>query len=266
MKKQEKKLEIGIFLKKMMLKLKEKTLTTFFVITILIVSALITESCKRAISKEEIQIYGTPDEPVTDIDGNTYRTVKIGDQIWMAESLRTSKYNDGEPITYLAATPQGAIDPAWGNLRTGAYSFGRFNSSLKPIYGAWYNWYAVNTGKLAPAGWHVPTVDEWNILIESLGGKNVAGGKMKATGTEYWFSPNSGATNSSGFSAYPAGYRNYDGLVLDLTGDLVSFWASDQANDNQGYEARLACDRQDCLIGESSVNKNYGYSIRCIKD
>lgn len=246
--------------------MKDINLFTLIVIGILLVSTSFTESCKKDDPKAESPIIVTEDAPVTDIDGNVYRTVKIGNQIWMAESLRTTRFNDGQPIPNVIATSVGVIDPAWGNIKTAAYCFGNNKISLRPIYGAWYNWYAVNTGKLTPKGWHVPTVAEWNTLIEYLGGKSVAGGKMKSTGTDYWFSPNLGATNSSGFSAYPAGYRNYDGLVPNLTGDLVSFWASDEANANEGYGARLVADRQDCTIAECSVKKTYGYSVRCIKD
>ncbi len=246
--------------------MKKKFLTVLIAGVILVASVSFSESCKKDDPTTDSPITVTEDSPVTDIDGNVYRTVKIGNQIWMVESLRTTRFNDGQPIPNVIATSAGIIDPAWGNIKTAAYCFGNYNSSLRLIYGAWYNWYAVNTGKLAPIGWHVPTVAEWNTLIEYLGGKSVAGGKMKSPGTDYWFSPNLGATNSSGFSAYPAGYRNYDGLVPNLTGDLVSFWASDQANANEGCGARLNSDSKECRIGEYSVKKSYGYSVRCVKD
>jgi len=235
-----------------------KTINLIFILIFINLSA-----CKKN-DPEPVDVPSA--EAVTDIDGNVYKTVKIGEQVWMAESLRTTKFNDGQAIPNVIATSVGVIDPAWGNLKTPAYCFGLFNSSLRPLYGAWYNWYAVNTGKLAPAGWHIPTVAEWNTLIEYLGGKSVAGGKMKSTGTTHWGGPNLGATNSSGFSAYPPGYRNYDGVDFNIPGDLVSFWAADEANANEGYGARLVADSQECIMGEYSVKKTYGYSVRCIKD
>jgi uncharacterized protein (TIGR02145 family) len=143
---------------------------------------------------------------VTDIDGNAYNIVTIGGQAWMKENLKVTKYKDGTTIPLVTATG------AWVALTTPGYSF--YNNSVTGgVYGALYNWYTVNTGKLCPTGWHVPSTTEWTTLETFLGGASVAGGKLKETGTSKWFSPNTGATNETGFTALPGGARNYLGTM-----------------------------------------------------
>ena len=143
--------------------------------------------------------------PVTDIDGNIYQTVQIGTQIWTAKNLTTTHYNDGSIIDYVTNST------TWAGLTTGAYC--RLQNSFENAlaYGSLYNWYAVNTGKLCPTGWRVPTDMEWLTLTATLGGQNVAGGKMKETGTSHWLSPNTGADNSSGFTAMGGSHIDYNG-------------------------------------------------------
>ncbi len=236
---------------------------TFFSV-ILSISLGISTGLSAQESKPSI--IAVADATVTDSDGNTYKTVKIGNQIWMAENLRTTKFNDGQSIPHVTG------DYAWGNLTTPGYCFGNFPEPDKKLFGAWYNWYAADSGKLAPKGWHIPTVTEWKTLAAYLGGENVAGGAMKSTGIRYWLPPNTGATDSSGFSAYPAGYRNYDGLDISLPKyrrspiDHASFWTANQTNATEAFGTRLVADRQDFLIANYSVMKTYGYSVRCIKD
>jgi uncharacterized protein (TIGR02145 family) len=147
--------------------------------------------------------YGT----LTDQDGNTYKTVVIGTQTWMAENLRTTRYNDGASIPFVE---NGSV---WLTLRTPAYCwYDNDESYFKEALGALYNWYTVNTGKLCPSGWHIPDDIEWNTMITFLGGNEVAGGKMKETGSIHWQWPNVGATNESGFTALPGGWRwGYEG-------------------------------------------------------
>src|ERR1035437_682216 len=145
--------------------------------------------------------YGT----MTDQDGNVYKTITIGTQTWMAENLRTIKYRDGTPI------PNVTDNTTWTNLTTDAYC--NYNNTTSAdtiaIYGRLYNWYAAtNSHNIAPIGWHVPTEAEWTTLIYYLGGYSVAGGKMKETGTTHWKTPNTGATNESGFTALPSGVRS----------------------------------------------------------
>ena len=137
---------------------------------------------------------------VSDADGNFYKIVTIGTQTWMAENLKTTKYNDGTDIPYVTDYS------TWLGLKTGAYCWPKNDFNNKDIYGGLYNWYTISTGKLCPKGWHIPSYEEWTTLIDYLGGEGVAGGKMKTTGTTYWATPNRGATNLSGFSALPSGF------------------------------------------------------------
>src|SRR5690554_6599709 len=144
---------------------------------------------------------------VTDLDGNVYATIQIGEQVWMAENLRTTKYNDGVSIPYVSD------NDAWEALNSGAYSINQGLSANEMIYGKLYNWYAVNTGKLCPIGWHIPSKEECDELRTYLADNwlgNNAGGKMKSTGntsdqTGLWFAPNEGATNECGFTGLPGG-------------------------------------------------------------
>jgi uncharacterized protein (TIGR02145 family) len=137
---------------------------------------------------------------VTDIDGNIYHTVTIGTQVWMVENLKTTKYRNGDPIPNVTGN-------AWAALTTGAYCwYNNDAATYKATYGALYNWYAVaDSRNIAPTGWHVPTDAEWTTLTTFLGGESVAGGKLKETGTNHWTSPNTGATNETGFTALPGG-------------------------------------------------------------
>jgi uncharacterized protein (TIGR02145 family) len=158
---------------------------------------------------------------VTDIDGNIYHTVTIGSQVWLVENLKVTQYNDGTPI------PLVTVGTDWGNLTTPAYCW--YNNSYATygsVYGALYNWYAVNTGKLCPPGWHVPTSAEWTVLTNYLGGESEAGGKLKETGTTHWASPNTGATNETGFTALPGGSRyNTGSFQLNITFNGL-WWSS----------------------------------------
>lgn len=206
---------------------------------------------------------------VTDIDGNSYATIRIGTQTWMAENLRTTKYCNGDPI------PNVIIPYAWGVLTSGAWSHYQNNEQWVEVpYGKLYNWYAVDDSRnICPCGWHVPSDAEWSTLINYLdpnadGGNNfpnTAGGKMKSAGTQYWAHPNSGATNESGFSGLPGGYRyssfeeiNYDGWWWSST-EAISDWTVDVAwsrslyNDNGG-------------VYRLYYFKRTGLSVRCIRD
>ena len=132
---------------------------------------------------------------ITDIDGNTYKTVTIGTQTWMAENLKVTKYNDG------IAIPNVTDNTAWRELTTGALCDYGNTPSNSETYGKLYNWHAVNTGKLCPTGWHVPSDAEWTELTDYLGGTSVAGDKLKETGSTHWSNLRTGATNETGFTA-----------------------------------------------------------------
>lgn len=195
-------------------------------------------------------------ETVTDIDGNIYETVTIGTQIWMKENLKTTRYNDGTVI------PSSLDDVTWANTTSGAYAIYNNNITNDSTYGKLYNWYAVNTGKLAPTGWHVPTEAEWTTLTTYLGGASVAGDKMKST--TLW-TPYTGIinTNSSGFTGLPAGYRFSFGSY-DLIGSTCYFWSSTEYDTDDAWYLALAYSGS--VATKTKYSKAFGYSVRCVKD
>lgn len=166
---------------------------------------------------------------VYDYDGNLYHTIVIGDQTWMVENLKVTHLNDGQPI------PNAQPDSLWvvfGNYVTGIPAYCWYNNDIeyKISYGAIYNWHAVNSGKLAPAGWHVPTHQEWITLCETvvaIYGGNAHAGYLKEAGTEHWLEPNYMASNVSGFTALPSGYRGFwNGPGFHSLGEQAYFWTS----------------------------------------
>lgn len=148
---------------------------------------------------------------VTDIDGNVYNIISIGTQTWMLENLRTTHYRDGSPI------PNVTDNTEWAGLFSGAYCDYNNAPSNSVVYGKLYNLYTADDPRnIAPEGWHVPTISEWNVLINFLGGSTIAGGKLKEAGLAHWLSPNTGADNSSGFTALPGGIRTINGTFAGL--------------------------------------------------
>lgn len=197
--------------------------------------------------------YGT----LTDIDGNVYKTITIGTQTWMAENLGTAHYRNGDPI------PTGSY--AWNVGTEGAY-LNYNNTTDKDIiatYGRLYNGYAVfDSRNIAPVGWHIPNYAEWLTLITYLGGLDIAGDKLKETGTAHWQSPNTGADNSSGFTALPGGDHGI--FDFELIGWRGYWWSSTEKGTGDTYFWDLNYD----YSGISSIysSKGFGLSIRCIKD
>ena len=195
---------------------------------------------------------------VTDIDGNTYSTVQIGTQTWMGENLKTTQYNDGTAITLVTD------NTTWANQTTEAYSwYNNDQATYGDTYGGLYNWYAVETGKLCPSGWHVPSSADWNALVGYLGGGSVAGGKLKETGTVHWNSPNAGATNESGFTALPAGYRNYTTGAFEVMRSIGIIWSSSEVDADRASIRQMLFDVAD--IYALNGYKNQGFSVRCLK-
>jgi uncharacterized protein (TIGR02145 family) len=196
--------------------------------------------------------------PLTDIDGNNYKTVKIGTQEWMAENLKTTKYNDGTAI------PLVTVVASWQLLTTPGYCWYNNDSVVnKATYGALYNWYTVNTSKqLCPTGWHVPTDAEWTILTTFLISESVAGGKLKETGTTHWLSPNTGATNESGFTALPGGYRTNIG-AFNLIGNYGYWWSTTQYNADNAWFRNTYYNLNS--VARTYLGKGYGFSVRCVK-
>jgi uncharacterized protein (TIGR02145 family) len=200
-----------------------------------------------------------PDGSFTDPrDGQKYSVVLIGNQVWMGENLKATTYNDGTAI------PNVTSGSEWGALATGAYCWYYNDISNKPTYGALYNWYAVNTQKLAPTGWHVPTDTEWKSMIEYLGGTAIAGEKAKSiSGWE----PNNG-TNESGFSAVSAGIRDPAGRFAYM--GIVGYTWSTFGIYFPAYNSWSG--RFYCLFSENDQfsegwnNARVGVSVRCIKN
>lgn len=190
---------------------------------------------------------------VGDIDGNVYATITIGTQTWMAENLKTTKYNDGMAI------PNISVDTTWTGCKTGAYCwYNNDSTAYKATYGAFYNWQTVKTGKLCPTGWHVPSDAEWRALTNYLGNEMVAGIELKTT---TGWSKNGNGTNTSGFTGVPCGYRNYKGS-FGSHGSSSYWWSSSVSGDNAWYCVLFA--------GDATANKYYGrpqsgFSVRCLK-
>lgn len=195
---------------------------------------------------------------ISDIDGNLYRIVKIGEQYWMAENLKTTRFNDGSQIPFVPD------DIEWQSLSTGAFCW--YNNEMNlyaPIYGALYNLYSVQSEKICPEGWHVSSFDEWAELCDFIGGFAEAGGKLKEISITHWQNPNTGATDSYKFTARPGGFRGNDGRYYEI-GDY-GYWWGPHYNDNGVYQNFIMGYNSLIVFSYSSDPKN-GYSVRCVKD
>ena len=185
-------------------------------------------------------------------------SVKIGKQTWMKKNLDVSTYRNGDSI------PEVKDPKKWAELKTGAWCYYENDSLKGRKYGKLYNWYAVNDPRgLAPAGWHLPGDKEWNELDDQLGGYKIAGGKMKETDKTHWLAPNTGATNSSGFTGLPGGYRYLNRKFYDL-GASVSWWNTAEANVTDAWARGLSYDNES--FGADGGYKKNGFSVRCVKD
>ena len=209
---------------------------------------------------------------VTDIDGNTYQSVTNCGLTFTKQNLNVSKYSDGTPI------PQVADPTAWGNLTTGAWCYYENNTANGAVYGKLYNWYAVAgiydaaslanpalRKKLAPTGWHIPSDAEWTQLTTCLGGF-LAAGKMKSTGTiqagtSLWLSPNTGASNASGFTGFPGGVRDN---AFAWTGSEGKWWSLSESSTTNALLRGLFYESEGITIFNNS--KRFGYSVRCLRD
>jgi uncharacterized protein (TIGR02145 family) len=220
--------------------------------------ALLIPGCK----KDE-----KPPAPVADFEGNSYKTVKIGAQIWMAENLKATKYKDGSAIALISAGDN------WSNLTSPGYCwYNNDEASFKNTYGALYNGYTINTGKLCPDGWHIPSTDELRVLREFVGDSTKSGGKLKESGTSHWLAPNKGATNSSGFTALPAGIRYFEGTFASNQ-SYAGIWSATatghdyhDSHDTQDEEWYISLYYADASFILDHRNKKYGFSVRCLKD
>jgi uncharacterized protein (TIGR02145 family) len=208
---------------------------------------------------------------VTDYDGNVYQIVEIGNQVWMAENLKTTHYANGTSL--VDGTNAGDI---YGDYTSKFYFAYNNDESNVSTYGKLYTWEAAMNGSassssnpsgvqgVCPNGWHMPSTAEWDELTDYLGGQN-SGGKLKETGYTHWNEPNSGASNSSGFTALPGGMRFYDGTFYSLR-ENANFWTSDFVENYGGYGRSLSYDSEYVNPFYTPQNYIYGYSVRCVKD
>ena len=224
---------------------------------------MLAHSCKKEKAENEpLNEVAT----VIDIDGNSYKTVKIGTQEWMSENLRTTKYCNGDAI--IDAT----MDTTWMNLIIGAYntSPGGDEKNL----GFFYNWYAANDNrKIAPAGWHIPTDSDWAKITNFLGGESVAGSKLKDWSIYHWWSGwNPGSTIEGSFSGAGCGYYGYCIIMGDILPfcqtnyrHLRAYWWSITENNSTEALCRYVDDVYSDIF-RSSLSKSAGCSVRCVKD
>ena len=207
---------------------------------------------------------------VTDIDGNIYKTIKIGNQVWMAENLKVTRYRNGESIPNVTDNSQ------WANLTNGARCAYNNDNNNVATYGLLYNWYAViDSRNIAPEGWHVPTDEEWKELEMYLGmNQNEAdatgwrgspvGGKLKEASTTYWNNPNTGATNESGFTAFPGGYRSHHYATFYSIGYYGCLWSVNEGSSEGAWRRLLHYNNSN--VYRSYIDKHYGFSVRCVRD
>ena len=231
-------------------------------IIIVLLIGLINYGCK----KDNNAINNQPQTNlVIDIDSNTYHTITIGNQVWMVENFKATRYNDGTLI------PKVESDEEWDTLTCGAYCW--YDNDMlknKDTYGALYNWRAVETGKLCPIGWHVPTDLDWDVLSNFLGGDSVAGGKLKSVGTledstGLWHSPNTSAIDYYGFSAVPSGIRyTIAPYGFEEMGGIGYWWSSSENSSSVAWLRLMRFNKSDLFRYDG--DKNAGFSVRCIKD
>ena len=204
-------------------------------------------------------IVSNPGAGVT-FGGYTYATVVLGNgQEWLAENLRTTTYANGDPIPNVTAGDH------WSAISTGAWAHYVNNASYEDPYGKLYNWYAVaDPRNVCPTNWHVPTDAEWTVLTDYLGGESVAGGKMKSTGTQYWASPNTGATNESGFSGLPGGGRSDSVGPFYILGSYGNWWSASESGAGDAWGRDLGSNSAG--ISRGSYYEGDGLSVRCLRD
>jgi uncharacterized protein (TIGR02145 family) len=206
---------------------------------------------------------------VEDIDGNIYEIIKIGDQEWMAKNLKVTRYRNGDKISNVTDNSE------WASLSTGARCVYNNDENTLSTYGFLYNWFSVVDSRgLAPEGWHVPTDEDWKELEKYLGmsqseadGINWrsadVGGKLKEEGTSHWNSPNTGATNESGFTAIPGGFRHMNG-IFQFIGQGCSFWSSSKYNSNTAWSRSPYYSNS--AVYRHNYPKKRGFSVRCVRN
>ena len=220
------------------------------------------------VSFSAVQTSGYNCGTVTDIDGNLYHTVTIGTQCWMVENLKTTKYRNGDPIANISD------NIVWTTLTSGAYCwYNNDPATYNADYGVLYNFYAVNDNRnIAPVGWHIPTDSEWQTLVDSLGGDYNVGGPLKEIGTSHWNGGNPqnlGASNSSGFTALPGGWRSNqsdnDGKFYFVSSG-GAWWSTGESELNHEWVWIRELYGDLLAVGHNPYPKQYGFSVRCVRD
>jgi uncharacterized protein (TIGR02145 family) len=203
-------------------------------------------------------LFTTGSNAVTDIDGNLYETAIYDGKVWMVNNLKVKKYNNGDAI------PNVSDKTEWSNLLSGAFAAYNNENNNATSYGMLYNWYAIaDTRGICPSGWHVATDSEWISLADFFGGKAVAGGKLKTTGTTQWFAPNKGGSNESKFNAIPGGARSSNGNFGSI-GAYGFYWTATSLSLQFAYYHYL--DFSTTIIERSDNDKKLGLSVRCVRN
>lgn len=216
-------------------------------ISIAIILSISLISCKKIVSNYDIPIDG---------DGNVYTTITIGTQTWMVENLHTTHFNDGTKILE---------DTTWNHASDmPTYCYYDNNPANESTYGILYNWYAVNTGKLAPEGWHVATQEDWNLLADYLGGLALAGGKLKAL--QIWEEPNTGASNASGLGLLPTGccLGSFEYGKFENIGYIGYWWTSTSSLGGGGWTRQLSYDSE--ALAGFGAGPDFGFAVLCVKN
>jgi uncharacterized protein (TIGR02145 family) len=223
-------------------------------ITLILGITLVYSCSSSSDSNENTIVLNIPGPDITDIEGNIYQTVTNCNQTWTTTNLNVSKYRNGDVI------PQVTDPTVWANLTTGAWCYYNNDPANGVIYGKLYNWYAVNDSRgLAPLGCHIPTDVEWNTLKTCLG-SGLSGFKMKETGTTHWLTNDPNVTNSSGFTGRPGG--QFD-VFFDEIGNKGYWWSSSAYDTSRCWVFELS---YTSTLGQTAYRKNFGFSVRCVKD
>ncbi len=227
--------------------MKKKKNTHINVLLIITLALILTSGCKKEDNPDIIR----------DASGNTYKSIIIGTQTWMTENLKTTKYNDGSAIPNIRDSVK------WALSYSPAYCWYRNDSTANNAYGALYSLFAVNSKKLCPTGWHIPTDTEWATLFDFLGGEPVAANKLKEPGTIHWRSSYAEVTNESGFTALPGGLRGYDGSFLSRT-SYGYWWKAPIGAPNNGYTVCMSYEGGQIYAWQ--FIERIACSVRCIKN
>jgi len=202
------------------------------------------------------------DKTIKDGEGNVYTSVKIGTQEWLTENLKTTKYSNGDLI---GTTSPISKDISSESTPKYQWSYNGDESKVAS-YGRLYTWYTITDNRnVCPDGWHIPSDDDWTVLTDYLGDRSIAGGKLKEIGTVHWISPNTGATNETGFSAIPGGYRYPTGQV-DFIGYYFWCWSGTEFSSDPAMANMWYVHNSDSGIYYGPMSKYWGFTVRCIKD